>query len=163
MHLSFDTETELARLYRDLPSDRIRSDLAKGGLSADATTVALKELARRGEPMPPPLSPHFSGSARGEEPSRAKWIWPVVFITAFVVMCQFGTSAHNDSDRGLLWVLIFLQALVLTGCLAGFTSFARSTSAIGVVARIVMLLVLCALIAGLSMCSFFVRNGWLGG
>ena len=163
MHFPFDMEAELASLYRDMPSDRIRSELAKGGLSADATTVALKELARRGEPMPPPLPTYFAERSRGEEPSRAKWIWPAVYTVALVVMCLFGTSAHNDSDRGLLWVLIFLQALVLTGCLAGFASFARSTSTIGVVTRIVMLLVLGALVVGLSMCSFFVRNGWLGG
>lgn len=163
MHFSFDTQAELAHLYRDLPSDRIRSDLAKGGLSLDARTVALKELARRGEPMPPSLSSDFAGNARGEVPARAKWIWLLVFIAAFAAMCLFGTSAHNSSDRGFLLVVIFLQALLLTGCAAGVASFARSTSVIGVVARIVMLLVLGVLVLGLSMCASFVRNGWLGG
>lgn len=162
MEVPFNVEDALVQFYRDQSSDRIRTALAQGHLSLDARTVALKELARRGEPAPE-LPPGFAeGDPEGGQ-ARSIWVWLLIFMVAFGAMCLFGTSAHNRDDSGFLWGVIFLQALVLTGCIAGLASFARSSSVTGVMGRVVMLLVLGVLIVGLSMCASFVRSGWLGG
>jgi len=99
MDSQFDVTAELARIYQRLPSDRIRSILARGDLSLDETTVAREELARREAPLPPSPPPSFVDSEPDVEKPRSNWIWLVIFLAAFVVMCLFGTLS-SPRHRG---------------------------------------------------------------
>ena len=165
MASKFDDSDELARIYRDFTTDHIRSIWMQGGLDKDEAAVLMNELVRRGEPVPPPpiLAPPPMPPPAESGRGAPKWIWLLVFLASFALMCAFGTSAHDKVNKGFLWGVISLQALLLTACLAGLVSFASAGSAGGVITRIVMLLVLAVLVLGLSMCASLARTGWLGG
>jgi len=99
MASQFDVRAELARIYRRMPSDRIRSILAQGDLSLDEANVARDELAHREAPLPLPLPPSFADSEPDVGKPRPNWIWLVVLLAAFVVMCVLGSLA-SPRHRG---------------------------------------------------------------
>lgn len=175
-----DTE-ELTRVYRGKSTEWLREQLASGTLTWSATSVAMEELARRGEAPP---APHDHGGSGGgihggdaddsgpnseEEQSASQtrrawpwWSWLIVFALSFAVIASQGTHAHGPENQGFLWGVIVVQSVVLSLGIAVVASMIRAKSAIGAVGRIIVLVLLGLLQVGLWVLSLLAREGWGG-
>ena len=163
---------QLAIAIGALSSHAIRAKLQSGELTPLGRSVAEEELARREKEGVPELEPEPAAlHAERESPSEPlrrplgwSWgAWLVVTGICFLVVAQFGATARNKADQQFLYGVILIQALALTGVMRTVAALFSSSSALGVIGKLVVVGALGFVLFALTLCSGMAQHGWGGG
>jgi len=86
-----------------------------------------------------------------------------VVSVCVLIVAWFGTTARNKGDQWFLYAVILFQALVLAGILRAAAAVFSSSSALGVLGKILAIGALGYVLFALTVCSTMAQHGWSGG
>lgn len=85
--------------------------------------------------------------------------WLVTFTMALIVVSSFGTTARQENDQGFLYLIVGIQALIITLIVRIAVAISRAQG-FGIAKKTLALLLLLSGLSALSLCSIMARHGW---